>query len=64
MVSAQTLLNYIYETITLTLLVEAYDKNSVAVFIHNNKNIGFVYIRISKSQCTHTMTEKEILCNL
>ena len=60
-VSAETLLIYLYWKLPFTFHIDTSDKKFGDVTIQNNKPIAFLSIRLSKPQRNYTTNEKEIL---
>ena len=58
MISATNFLSYQYWTITFTVRTNTSDKHFSDAISHNNKPIGLVSRRLSKSQHNVTMTKK------
>ena len=61
MVSEETLLSYLHQTISFTVHTDASDKQFGDVIIQNNKPIYFFSRVPRKPQSNYTRTEKEIL---
>ena len=61
MVSTDTLLNYPYWKLPLTVHTDASDKQLGSVISQNNKPIAFFYRKFSKPHRNYTTTKKELL---
>ena len=61
MVSAETMLGYLYWELLFTVHTDVYDKKLGAFIVQNNKPIAFFCIRFSKPQLNYTKNDKELL---
>ena len=61
MISAETMLSYLYWKLPFTVHTDASDKQLGAVIIQNNKPIAFLSRKLSKLQRNYTTTKKGLL---